>query len=111
MQFKRISSVGNSLWRLHLFVMGRIMGRPAHMNASASARDRLSTARRVGRMFPASLHGRSTPVVVLLAALIVGVALAFVRDGTSLGAITGSESTDDAYVRADMITISSHIAS
>jgi membrane fusion protein (multidrug efflux system) len=32
------------------------------------------------------------------------------RNGASLGGIIGSESTDDAYVRADQITISSHIA-
>jgi len=46
----------------------------------------------------------------LLVALTIGVALATIRNGVTLGGITGSESTDDAYVRADQITISSHIA-
>ena len=48
--------------------------------------------------------------MVSLVALIVGVALATIRSGVTVGGITGTESTDDAYVRADLITISSHIA-
>jgi len=80
------------------------------MEITISARDRLSTARRAGRLFVKRLHGRSTLIIVLLVALVLGVALATIRNGTSLGGITGSESTDDAYVRADQITISSHIA-
>jgi membrane fusion protein, multidrug efflux system len=80
------------------------------MESTISARDRLSTARRVGRIYLKRLPGRSTLVVVLLVALVMGVALATLRNGTSLSGITGSESTDDAYVRADQITISSHIA-
>ena len=40
----------------------------------------------------------------------MGVALATIRNGVTLGGIIGSESTDDAYVRADQIAISSHIA-
>jgi membrane fusion protein, multidrug efflux system len=80
------------------------------MESTISARDRLSTARRFGRIYLKRLPGRSTLVVVLLVALVMGVALATLRNGTSLSGITGSESTDDAYVRADQITISSHIA-
>jgi membrane fusion protein, multidrug efflux system len=80
------------------------------MEITISARDRLSTARRAGRLFVKRLHGRSTLIIVLLVALVLGVALATIRNGTTLGGITGSESTDDAYVRADQITISSHIA-
>jgi len=49
-------------------------------------------------------------VIVLLVALVMGVALATVRNGVTLGSITGSETTDDAYVRADQIEIASHIA-
>jgi membrane fusion protein, multidrug efflux system len=82
---------------------------PAGEATSIFARDR-STVARAGRIFFERLHGRSTLVIVLLAALSVGVALATIRSGASLGSITGSESTDDAYVRADQITISSHIA-
>jgi membrane fusion protein (multidrug efflux system) len=80
------------------------------MEITISARDRLSTARRAGRLFVKRLHGRSTLIIVLLVALVLGVALATIRNGTTLGGITGRESTDDAYVRADQITISSHIA-
>jgi membrane fusion protein, multidrug efflux system len=75
-----------------------------------SAPDRPSTLARVGRLFFRGLHGRSTLVIVLLVTLVVGVAVATIRNGASLGSITGNESTDDAYVRADQITISSHIA-
>jgi membrane fusion protein, multidrug efflux system len=72
--------------------------------------ERPPTYRRAGRLFVKALQGRSTLVVALLVTLVVGVALANVRNGTTLGGITGHESTDDAYVRADQITIASHIA-
>jgi membrane fusion protein (multidrug efflux system) len=78
--------------------------------STISARDRFSTARRAGKIFVKRLHGRSTLVIVLLVTLVLAVALATIRNGTTLGGITGRESTDDAYVRADQITISSHIA-
>ncbi len=80
------------------------------MNASTSPRDRPSTVARAGRLFFERLHGRSTLVIALLVATVTGAALATIRSGTTLGGITGRESTDDAYVRADQITISSHIA-
>jgi len=80
------------------------------MEVSIPARERLATARRAGRIFVKRLHGRSTLIIVLLVALVISVALATVRNGASLGGITGSESTDDAYVRADQISIASHIA-
>jgi hypothetical protein len=79
------------------------------METVISARDRLSTARRVGRIFIIRLHGRSTLVIASLVALVLAVALVTIRNGVTLGGITGSESTDDAYVRADQIAISSHI--
>jgi len=80
------------------------------METLSEASDRPSTLRRAGRLFVKELRGRSTLLVVLLVALVIGVALAAIRNGTTLGGITGRESTDDAYVRADQITISSHIA-
>jgi membrane fusion protein, multidrug efflux system len=80
------------------------------METTISIRERPSSARRVGRLFVKRLHGRSTLVIVLLVALVLGVTLATLRNGVTLGGITGSESTDDAYVRADQIAISSHIA-
>jgi membrane fusion protein, multidrug efflux system len=80
------------------------------METTISTRERLSTARRAGRIFLERFRGRSTLVIVLLVALVMAVTLAMVRNGTTLGGITGSETTDDAYVRADQIAISSHIA-
>jgi membrane fusion protein (multidrug efflux system) len=80
------------------------------METIISARPRLSVTRRVGRIFLIRLHGRSTLVIVSLVALVMGIALATVRNGVTLGGIIGSESTDDAYVRADQISIASHIA-
>jgi membrane fusion protein (multidrug efflux system) len=74
------------------------------------AREALSPASRFGRLFVKRLRGRATLVIVLLVALAMGVALASIRNGVTLGGITGSESTDDAYVRADQIAIASHIA-
>jgi membrane fusion protein (multidrug efflux system) len=80
------------------------------METIISARERLSTAKRAGRIFFKRLQVRSTLLIVLLVALVTGVALATVRNGMTVGGITGRESTDDAYVRADQITIASHIA-
>jgi membrane fusion protein, multidrug efflux system len=80
------------------------------MDTTVSPPDRPSAAARVGRLFYRGVHGRSTLVIVLLVALVIGVALANIRNGATLGGITGHESTDDAYVRADQITIASHIA-
>jgi membrane fusion protein (multidrug efflux system) len=80
------------------------------MDTTLPGHDRPSVGERATRLFFKRLHGRSTLIIILLVALIASVALATIRNGTSLGAITGSESTDDAYVRADQITISSHIA-
>src|ERR1700729_688184 len=81
-----------------------------HMETKNSTRDRPSTAARVGRLFFERLRGRSTLVIVLLVSVVMGVALATIREGVSLGDITGRETTDDAYVRADQIAIASHIA-
>jgi len=80
------------------------------MDTTISTRDRPATAARVGRLFFKRLRGRSTLVIVLLVALVMGAALAIIRNGVTAGSITGVESTDDAYVRADQIAISSHIA-
>ncbi len=80
------------------------------MSTTVSPGPRSSAFIRAGRLFFEQLHGRSTLVILLLVALITGVALATIRTGVTLGGITGRESTDDAYVRADQITISSHIA-
>jgi membrane fusion protein, multidrug efflux system len=80
------------------------------MDTRRSARYRLPVITRFGRLFLKRFDGRPTLVIVSLVALIAGVALAVIRSGVTLGAVTGSERTDDAYVRADLIAISSHIA-
>ncbi len=80
------------------------------MNSTLSTPDRPSAATRAGLLFLKHLQVRSTLIVVLLVALVSGLALATIRHGVTLGDITGSETTDDAYVRADQIAISSHIA-
>jgi membrane fusion protein, multidrug efflux system len=81
-----------------------------HVAPLVSARARPSTLARVSALFVGRVHGRSTLVIILLVALVMGGALATIRNGTTLGGIIGRESTDDAYVRADQIAISSHIA-
>lgn len=80
------------------------------METPRSTRDRLRAGIRLRRMYFKRLHGRPTLVGVLLTALVLGVAVATIRGGVTVGAITGTERTDDAYVRADLITISSHVA-
>ena len=80
------------------------------MDTTISTQDRPSTAARVFRLFLKRLRVRSTLFIVLLVALVTGVALATIRNGVSPGSLTGGESTDDAYIRADQIAISSHIA-
>jgi membrane fusion protein (multidrug efflux system) len=48
-------------------------------------------------------------VICLLAALCAGAAIVLTGRSAGLTLATGSQTTDDAYVRADQITISSHI--
>jgi membrane fusion protein, multidrug efflux system len=80
------------------------------MDASTPVRARLPATTRVARLFLKRLRGRPTLVAALLVAVVIGVALATIRSGATVGSVIGSESTDDAYVRADLIAISSHIA-
>jgi membrane fusion protein, multidrug efflux system len=80
------------------------------MDTMTYVRDKPPAASRVGRLFIKRLNGRSTLIIVMLVGLAAGVALAAIHNGVTLGGITGIESTDDAYVRADQIAISSHIA-
>jgi membrane fusion protein (multidrug efflux system) len=80
------------------------------VEGSISTRVRSSPAGRVGRLFVRRLRDRSTLIFILLVTLMLGLAVATIRSGISMGAIIGSESTDDAYVRGDQIVLSSHIA-
>lgn len=73
-----------------------------HENEAPSAR--------AFRLFAKRLQGRSSLVVIVLVLLCVGLVIAAARHGSGVGALTGRESTDDAYIRADQIAISSHIA-
>jgi membrane fusion protein (multidrug efflux system) len=61
-------------------------------------------------LFLKRLQMRATLVTVLLVAIVIALALVTVRNGVSWARVSGRESTDDAYVRADQIGVSSHIA-
>jgi membrane fusion protein (multidrug efflux system) len=73
-------------------------------------RRKFPTVVRVLRVLLVRMQERATAVFCLLAVLSVGVAVVLIRQGGSLALITGRETTDDAYVRADQVAISSHIA-
>src|ERR1700682_2505845 len=83
--------------------------RPA-MDAVIPGRRKFPAVVRVLRLLLVRMQERSTAVICLLAVLSVGVAVVLIRQGGSLALITGRETTDDAYVRADQVAISSHIA-
>jgi membrane fusion protein, multidrug efflux system len=80
------------------------------MRAVIPRRRKSAAVVRVLRLFLVRLQERSTAVICLLAVLSVGVAVVLIRQGASLALVTGRETTDDAYVRADQVAISSHIA-
>jgi membrane fusion protein (multidrug efflux system) len=80
------------------------------MDAVIPGRRKFPAVVRVLRLLLLRMQERSTAVICLLAALSVGVAVVLIRQGASLALITGCETTDDAYVRADQVAISSHIA-
>jgi membrane fusion protein, multidrug efflux system len=75
-----------------------------------SSRNRGSATARVFRRFQKRFQSRSAAVIVLLVGLCLSLAIVAIRNGTSVGTLLGRETTDDAYVRADQIAISSHIA-
>jgi membrane fusion protein, multidrug efflux system len=68
------------------------------MESTSPPHERQATIRRAGGLFLKRLQGRSTLVTVLLVALVVGVAMANVRNGTTLGGITGRESTISSHI-------------
>jgi membrane fusion protein (multidrug efflux system) len=69
-----------------------------------------STISRAFGLFAERLEGRSTAIAALLVLLVFAAVVVAVRQGTDVSWATGKQSTDDAYVRADQIAISSHIA-
>jgi membrane fusion protein (multidrug efflux system) len=80
------------------------------MGAVIPGRRKSPAVVRVLRVFLARMQERSTAVICLLTVLSIGVAVVLIRQGAGLALITGCETTDDAYVRADQVAISSHIA-
>jgi membrane fusion protein, multidrug efflux system len=80
------------------------------MRAVIPRRRKSAAVVRVLRLLLLRLQARSTAVICLLTVLGIGVAVVLIRQGASLALITGCETTDDAYVRADQVAISSHIA-
>jgi membrane fusion protein (multidrug efflux system) len=91
-----------SAWTLQL--------RRTNGGAVISGRNRHSAATRAFGLFRKRLQSRSTAVIFLLVALCLCLAMVAIRNGSSIGTLLGHETTDDAYVRADQIAISSHIA-
>jgi membrane fusion protein (multidrug efflux system) len=86
------------------------MPRRRTVDAVIPRRRKFPAVVRVLQRLLARMQERSTAVICLLAVLSVGVAVVLIRQGASLALITGCETTDDAYVRADQVAISSHIA-
>jgi multidrug efflux pump subunit AcrA (membrane-fusion protein) len=74
-----------------------------------TARRRQSGVRRILRLWRPPPFGRWTAVICLLTALCAGTVVILSGRSAGLSLATGSETTDDAYVRADQIAISSHI--
>jgi len=74
-----------------------------------TARRRQSGVRRFLRLWRPTPFGRWTAVICLLTALCAGTVVILSGRSAGLSLATGSETTDDAYVRADQIAISSHI--
>jgi membrane fusion protein (multidrug efflux system) len=88
--------------------MLRTAGDSPILDIVMTVRRKPSTVARVLRL---SLPpGRSTVVICLLAALCAGAAVILTGRSAGLTLASESQTTDDAYVRADQITISSHIA-
>lgn len=89
---------------------GRHLQRSLSVGAAVPDRRKLSKAARILRLFLKRIRGRATAAICLLTALCVGAALILASRGAELTFRTGDQTTDDAYVRADQIAISSHIA-
>ena len=80
------------------------------MDAAIPDRRRQPAAARAFGLFLKRLQTRATLVAVLLVSVVLALALVTIRNGVSWARVSGRESTDDAYVRADQIGVSSHIA-
>lgn len=78
--------------------------------ANRPANRRRNIISRLFALIAKRLEGRSAAIATFLVLLVFAAAIIAVRQGADTSWATGSQSTDDAYVRADQITISSHIA-
>lgn len=87
----------------------QIGGEPPIADTVVTVRPKPSTVARFLRLSRPTPQGRSTAVICFLAALCAGAAIVLTGRSAGLTLATGSQTTDDAYVRADQITISSHI--
>src|SRR5260370_4467290 len=89
---------------------------PGHKPRATEERPSARTARRKRRATLRILRlasprsGRSAALICLLATLCTGTAVLLAGRSAGLTVGTKSQTTDDAYVLADQITISSHIA-
>ena len=87
----------------------RTTGEHPRPGREITARRRQSGVRRFLRLWRPTPFGRWTAVICLLTALCAGTVVILSGRSAGLSLATGSETTDDAYVRADQIAISSHI--
>lgn len=71
---------------------------------------RPATGRRVLALVLKRLETRATLITALALLAVMAVSVAVISNGSGWGAVIGSETTDDAYVRADQIGLSSHVA-
>jgi membrane fusion protein, multidrug efflux system len=80
------------------------------ITAKSAIRRRRSTASRILRLAWSSASGRSTVVICLLAMLCTSAAVLLTGRSAGLAIDGAIQTTDDAYVHADQIAISSHVA-
>jgi membrane fusion protein (multidrug efflux system) len=77
---------------------------------AANSKRRSGAGWRVFRLFLKRLETRSTLIAALSVLAVLGISVALIGNGVSWGSVSGRETTDDAYVRADQIGLSSHVA-
>lgn len=80
------------------------------MDQANATRQRVPLAFRILRLLAFRLRGRATAGICLLTGLCIAATVLVMGHGDHLVASSGEQSTDDAYVRADLVSIASHIA-
>jgi membrane fusion protein (multidrug efflux system) len=79
------------------------------MDEADATRQRGPAIFRILRLFARRLRGRATATICLLTALCVAGVVLAIGHGDRLASSMGEQTTDDAYVRADLVSIASHI--